>query len=146
MDIAKTTIEWDGKRITFEGPREFVENQVKLFVQQESKPENERIKQNDYSGSSAADMIREKRPKGHHETVAVLAFHLFEQGIEEFTEDEIRRAYIQARVRPPKVVGQALRDAKNKYDYILLGKKRGSYKLSHHGDRTVRFDLPRASA
>ena len=146
MNSAKTTIEWEDKRLTFEGPSEFVERQVSLFMKQESKlttNDNEVMK---YNGSSAADLIREKRPKGHHEIVAVLAFYLLEQGIEEFTKDEIRRAYIQAKVRPPKVVGQALRDAKSKYDYIVLGNKRGSYRLSHHGDRTVRFDLPRVGS
>ncbi len=74
--------------------------------------------------------------------VAVLAFGLAESGSVEFSESDMRRAYIQAGARPPKVVAQALRDAKNKQDYLESGKKRGTYKLSSHGDRTVRFDLP----
>jgi hypothetical protein len=85
-----------------------------------------------------------KKPRGHAEIVAVLAFGLADAGTEEFTEVDVRRAYIQAGVRPPKVVAQALRDAKNKQDYIEAGKKRGTYRLSPHGDRTVRFDLPRS--
>ena len=90
-------------------------------------------------------MITAKKPKGHHEIVAVLAFCLTEAGQADFGEDEIRRAYIRADVRPPKVISQALRDAKNAHDF-LESAGRGRYRLSAHGDRTVRFDLPRRGA
>jgi hypothetical protein len=73
----------------------------------------------------------------------VLAFGLTESGTKEFTEEDVRRAYIRADVRPPKSVSQALRDAKSKFDYIATGSKRGTYRLTNHGDRTIRFDLPR---
>jgi hypothetical protein len=89
------------------------------------------------------ELITEKSPKGHHETIAALAFYLKQQGSEEFVPEDIRRAYIRAGVKPPKVVAQALRDAKRHQDFIEAGKKRGTYKLSHHGERVVRFDLPR---
>jgi hypothetical protein len=139
----KATINHGDKSITFEGPREFVEEQVALYTSKTSKPPGE-IRGNDtYEQVSPRALMDEKKPRGHHETVAVLAFALHKLGIDEFTEDDVRRAYIQAGARPPKVVGQALRDSKNKFDYIEAGKKRGTYKLSHHGDRTVRFDLPR---
>ena len=88
-------------------------------------------------------MVEAKRPKGHSETVAVLAFCLSQGGAPEFSEEDIKRAYLRAKVRPPKVVSQAIRDAKNNFDYIEAGSKRGMYRLSNHGDRTVRFDLPR---
>jgi len=97
------------------------------------------------SGLTEKQLISEKNPKGHPETVAVLAFALAEAGQPEFTEDDMRRAYIRAGVRPPKVVAQAIRDAKNHGDYVQAGSKRGSYRLSNHGDRTVRFDMPRQS-
>jgi hypothetical protein len=79
------------------------------------------------------------------EIVTVFAFFLTEQGITEFSDDDIKRCYVRAGVRPPKVIAQALRDAKNKYDLIAAGSKRGTYKLSDHGERVVRFDLPRAA-
>ena len=97
-------------------------------------------------GLTERQLVEEKMPKGHSETVAVLAFALAESGLAEFTEEAMRKAYIRAKVRPPKVVGQAIRDAKNNFDYIEKGKKTGTYKLSNHGDRTVRFDMPRKSA
>ena len=75
--------------------------------------------------------------------VAVLAFALTESGTAVFTDDDIRRAYIRAGVRPPKVVAQALRDAKNRYEFLEATANRGEYRLSSHGDRVVRFDLPR---
>jgi hypothetical protein len=75
--------------------------------------------------------------------VAVLAYALTQAGRREFTEEDMRRAYIRAGVRPPQFVGQALRDARNKCDFIAKGPRRGTYCLSAHGERTVLFDLPR---
>ena len=88
-------------------------------------------------------LVLAKRPDGHSETIAVLAFALAESGVPEFSEEDMRKAYIRAGVRPPKVVGQAIRDAKRLNDFVDYGSQRGRYKLSNHGDRTVRFDLPR---
>jgi hypothetical protein len=91
---------------------------------------------------SEKEFIAQKEPRGHGEIVAVLAFCLRESGTSEFTADDMRRAYIRAGVRPPKVVAQALRDAKNKYDLIESGSKRSTFRLSPHGERIVLFDLP----
>lgn len=91
---------------------------------------------------SEREFIAQKKPRSHGETVAVLAFCLRESGILEFTADDMRRAYIRAGVSRPKVVAQALRDAKNKYDLIESGSKRSTFRLSPHGERTVLFDLP----
>ena len=92
---------------------------------------------------SEREMLLEKKPSGHSEIVAVLAYCLREAGTPEFTADDMRRAYIRGAVRPPKVVAQALRDAKNKYELIESGSKKGTFRLSDHGERTVLFDLPR---
>jgi hypothetical protein len=91
---------------------------------------------------SERDLVKQKRPHGHHQIVAVLAFALRESGMSEFTADDMRRAYIRAGVRPPKVMAQALRDAKNKYELVELGSKKSAFRLSAHGERTVLFDLP----
>jgi hypothetical protein len=95
------------------------------------------------SSLTEEQLIAEKGPRGHVEIVAVLAYSLQQSGIAEFTPEEIRRAYSRARQRPPKVIAQALRDAKNKYDFVEPGKKKGTFRLSPHGERTVMFDLPR---
>jgi hypothetical protein len=146
--IAKATIEIGETKVTFEGPVEFVDAQVAKYTSVgPSKPQattlGSSIRIPPSLAVSEQDLIKEKRPSGHLETVAVLAYALAQSGIDEFTEEDIRRAYIRAVVYPPKVVSQALRDAKNKCDYIEVGSKKGTYRLSHHGDRTVRFDLPR---
>jgi len=73
------------------------------------------------SGIREGDLIELKKPKNHPETVAVLAFALSENGISEFTDEDIHRAYLRGGVRPPKVIGQAIRDAKNNYDFIEVG-------------------------
>lgn len=152
-DICKATITYGDVKIVLEGPQKFIEEQIAKYATSASVPESSK---DDIkflpSGSGSAqpssdhiserEMIATKQPKGHHEIVAVLAFFLTESGQAEFGEDDIRRAYIRAGVRPPKVVAQALRDAKNQHDF-LESASRGRYRLSSHGDRTVRFDLPR---
>jgi hypothetical protein len=145
-EICKATIDMGDSKITFEGPAGFVQAQVEKFAgaqQRSADPGEAGLR---YAQSSAEkQLIAQKKPRGHHEVVTVLAFALTESGSKEFTEDDVRRAYIRADVRPPKHVSQALRDAKSKFDYVTTGSKRGRYRLTNHGDRTVRFDLPRAS-
>jgi hypothetical protein len=150
MDPCKATITLpDDSKITFEGPSEFVVGQVEKYATTRlaaSVLENPlAISGQQSHGAAEKHLVAQKRPRGHHEIVTVLAFSLTESGTTEFNEEEIRRAYLRADVRPPKYVSQALRDAKSKFDYITSGKKRGTYRLTNHGDRTVRFDLPRSN-
>jgi hypothetical protein len=144
----EVTVEFGDKRVTLTGPEDFVRDEVRRLVgapgstaqgggsthdtEEPLRPRSER------------DLITEKRPSGHAETIAVLAHSLRSQGQEEFTPEDIRRAYIRANVRTPKVIEQALRDARNKHDFVQSGSKRGSFRLSTHGERTVLFDLPRS--
>jgi hypothetical protein len=88
------------------------------------------------------DFVEKKRPSGHLETVAVLAYCLTKNGMPEFTADDVRRAYLRVGIRPPKTVAQSLRDAKNLKDFIKQGSEPGRFKLTDHGERTVVFDLP----
>jgi hypothetical protein len=138
----------DDRNVTLEGPRDFVEQEVRRLTDMLtpkaagiSLPQPNANGEMAVSGSTEREFVDRKAPNGHMETVAVLAFYLTEQGHQEFSEEDIRRAYIRAGVRPPKVVAQALRDAKNKKDFIQQGSTRGTYRLTHHGDRFVRFDL-----
>jgi hypothetical protein len=148
-EVCKATIILGDSKITVEGSAGFVQSQIERFagtqrsvatlgdaVGNGSSPQTSTEKQ----------LVAEKRPRGHHEIVTVLAFALTESGTKEFTDEDIRRAYLRAGVRPPKYVSQALRDAKNKFDYITTGSKRGTYRLSNHGDSLIRFDLPRSAA
>ena len=145
-EICKATIVLGDSKITVEGSAAFVQAQIERFAG----TQRGGATVGDGSGSSLQpstekQLIAEKRPRGHHEIVAVLAFALSESGTKEFTDEDVRRAYIRAGVRPPKYVSQALRDAKNKFDYIAAGSKRGTYRLSNHGDSLIRFDLPRSA-
>lgn len=140
------TVEVNDKRVTLEGPRSFVENEVRRLTSLvAAAPASPQQKANGTESSedlSEREFVALKSPQGHLETVTVLGFYLTEHGQEEFSEEDIRRGYIRAAVRPPKVVSQSLRDAKNKKDFIQAGSARGTYRLTHHGDRFVRFDLP----
>jgi hypothetical protein len=148
--LVKATITRGDVTIVLEGPKDFVEEQVAKWADQpiESKKANKNFankrasEQTSSELRSEREMIAEKQPKGHSEIIATLGFCLAEAGQPEFGEEEIKRAYIRANVRPPKVIPQALIDAKRKHDY-LEPVARGRYRLSSHGDRTVRFDLPR---
>jgi len=152
QERCKATITIGDKTITFEGPPEFVESQVAKHTGPETKGADQAhslrlpTQANVASGLTERDLVASKQPRGHHEIAAVLAFALTNAGVEEFTEEDIRKAYIRAGVRPPKAVGQALRDAKNNFEYIEAGTKRGTYRLSSHGDSVVRFDLPRGGS
>jgi hypothetical protein len=146
METCKATIVVGDSTMTFEGSAGFVEAQVEKFSR--SGPTGALIGDepvrtpSSTQGSPEKQLVVEKRPRGHHEIVTVLAFALTESGVKEFSEEDMRRAYIRAGIRPPKYVAQALRDAKSKFDYIETGTKRGLYRLSNNGDRAVRFDLP----
>lgn len=147
-ELCRATIVVGNSKITVEGPAAFVQSQVERFAGTQLAPATVSSGVAVASSRQASPekyLIAEKRPRGHHENVAVLAFALTESGTKEFTEEDIRRAYIRAAVRPPKHVSQALRDARNKFDYIAMGSKRGTYRLSDYGDRFVRFDLPRSA-
>ncbi len=142
------TVEFADRKVTLEGPEDFVRNQMTRLQSRSA----DDVAANALHGPQAndvprqhteRDLIAEKKPKGHAETAAVLAFYMTEAGTRQFSDEEMKRAYIRAGVRPPKVIAQALRDAKNKYDYLESGDKRGVYRLSDHGERLVRFDLPR---
>jgi hypothetical protein len=86
----------------------------------------------------------EKRPTTAVETVAVFGCYLeYFENKDEFTEDDISRAYYDARVRKPKAIGQALRDAKNLKGYLVEGSKRGRFRLSNVGENLVLHDLPK---
>lgn len=141
------TITFGDRKISLEGPEDFVRTEVERLVHGSVSS----ISGSDLPAASLPEavpmserkLMQQKRPKGHSEKVVVLAYALREGGTAEFTEDDLRRAYLRADERPPKVVSQAIRDAKNKYDYIEPGSSKGTYRLSPHGERTVIFDLPR---
>lgn len=149
---ARAIITVCGMTATIEGSPRFVDAQVAKYISgtdpsdsgsHNSQPSVLLSESQIDSPPSEKQLVLVKRPAGHAETVAVLAFALAQAGTLEFTEEDMRKAYLRAGVRPPKVVAQAIRDAKNVFGYVDTGSKRGRYKLAHHGDRTVRFDLPR---
>src|SRR5579884_3077031 len=142
MERIEVTVTLQDKRVTIEGPEDFVRAEVQrltnLIAAANSNPSPAAATQ---GATSERKFVSLKKPVGHPEMVAVLGFYLTEAGHAEFTPEDVRRAYIRAGVRPPKVIDQALRDAKNVRDFLEpVG--RGKYKLSQHGDRYVRFDLP----
>jgi len=147
----EVTISIGDKRITLEGPEDFVRGEVERFANLTSigasraEPANHTHEEALGPTHTERDLVAQKQPDGHLEIVAVLAYFLSKAGQQEFNPEDMRRAYIRAGVRPPKVVAQALRDAKNVKDFIETGSKSGTFRLSPHGERTVLFDLPRKS-
>ena len=144
------TVTIDERRVTLEGPEEFVRTEVQRLtdavassVAKSAVLPHSAVNTTGESVSEAK-FVAAKRPSNHAETVAVLACCLKQRGAEEFNEEDVKRAYRRAQLRPPKVVAQAIRDAKNVFDYIEQGSARGIYRLSHHGETTVLFDLPRS--
>jgi hypothetical protein len=150
----EVTVTIGDKRVTLAGPESFVRAEVQRLTNMlAAAPPSTSPAPSAVGGANAAateglpaterEFVNAKSPSGHPETVAVPAYFLTKNGQTEFTPDDIRRAYARAGVRPPKVIGQALRDAKNLNDFLEPGTKRGTFRLSPHGERTVGFDLPR---
>lgn len=145
----EVTVTFEGKEITLKGPSDFVRSEVERLVGFESRTQQSQAQPGAAksvvpgAAENEREFIAAKQPRGHHEIVAVLGFFMAEHGQDEFTANDMRRAYIRAHERPPKYVSQALRDARNKWDFFEQGSKRGTFRLSPHGDRFVRFDLPR---
>ena len=154
MKRIEVTISVDDKRITLEGPEDFVRTEIERLATlrtgappvSPSPAASHGSDQELAAAPSERDFVAQKQPQGHLETVAVLAYFLSKAGQKEFRDEDMRRAYLRAGVRPPKVVAQALRDSKNVKDYIEVGTKKGTFRLSPHGERTVLFDLPRKAA
>ena len=151
----EVTITIGDKQVTLVGPESFVREEVQRLTNMVATSSASTGSSSTRSPStllpaealpaSEREFVASKRPSGHAEMVAVLAYYLTKSGQTEFTPDDIRRAYARAAQRPPKVIGQALRDAKNLNDYLETGSARGSFRLSPHGERTVAFDLPRTN-
>src|SRR5437879_11866129 len=97
---ARATITVDGKVVIFEGPAEFVNEQVARYMRG-SKSSDTTMNKDSATESldlkaqpvlAEKQLVTEKQPKGHAETVAVLAFALGEAGHPEFTERDMRRS------------------------------------------------------
>jgi len=145
-DKIEVTVTLQDKRVTIEGPEDFVRAEVQRLTNLAVTPPPAPVataSREDGTATSEREFVALKKPAGHAETVAVLAYYLMQGGQQEFTAEDIRRAYARANVRPPKVIDQSLRDAKNVHDYLERGSNRGTFRLSHHGLRTVEFDMPR---
>ena len=146
MDKVRVTVTLGDKEVTINGPEDFVRAEVQrltnLVLSSVSVPISTDAAEL-RSSNSERGFISLKSPEGHAQIVAVLAYYLAQAGQQEFTAEDVRRAYARAGVRPPKVIAQSLRDAKNVHDYLEKGSGRGTFRLSPHGARTVEFDLPR---
>ena len=153
-EVVEAEVAFGDAKITIRGPQAFVQSEVTRLAGlaqarnalggSASADRNAAVDVEAMEGAtSEREFVALKNPRGHHEIATVLGFWLTAQGAAEFSEVDIRRAYVRAGVRPPKVVSQALRDAKRALDSIEQGSKRGTYRLTPYGDRLVRFDLPR---
>jgi hypothetical protein len=140
------------RKITLEGPEDFVQGEVRrltdlLAASPVSSRSSSLAPETDQEARvSERDFVDQKKPRGHGEHIAVLAFHMAfvaQPPKVEFTDDEIRRAYIRAGVKPPKAVGQAIRDAARRFDFFESTSTRGNYRITQHGENFVRFDLPK---
>jgi hypothetical protein len=146
----QVTVTTGDRQITLDGPEDFVRAEVQrltdiaVAASLGSTPHESSEGTHNVTSRMATEkaFVAEKKPKGHSQTVAVLAHFLTKTGQIEFTAEDVRRAYARAGIRPPKVIAQALRDAKNVHDFLLKGNAPGSFRLSAHGERVVEFDLP----
>jgi hypothetical protein len=142
----QVTVKIDDKQVTLDGPEEFVRSEVQRLtnlIVHGGTSKGSPSETSTASPASEREFISQKQPSNHPETVAALAYLLLKEEKKDFTPEDIKRAYARAGVRPPKVMDQALRDAKNINDYLEKGSDKGTFRLTPHGIRTVEFDLPK---
>src|SRR5260370_19619099 len=101
------------RSVELSGPEDFVRGEVRhltatLACKENGSQQPTPRKESQQLGPSVteAELIQEKQPANHPETVAVLAYALRSADVSEFTEEDMTRAYKRARVKPPKVVAQ----------------------------------------
>ncbi len=145
VEMTKGTIEWDGRRITVEGPPSFVSAELDRFrlASPAAREDSAAAPESPGRPLTDASFVALKKPQDHYEKIAVLALRLKESGKSEFDSDDMRRAYLRAGIKPPKVMQQALVDTKRKKDYVEPTATRGSYRLTSFGEDFVQFVLPR---
>lgn len=84
-----------------------------------------------------------KKPSGHLEQYAVIAYFLKEKmNIDQISIDEMYTCYRILGIKPPKVAIQVFRDAKSKKMWFANGEKTGQYRISVNGITAVEHDIP----
>ncbi len=159
MANAKVVVAQGDSRVEVEGNQSFVEAQLKKLLpivtgtmpavpEKGKHTEHAQGTQAPAGGKdrqSLATFVETKNPQNAYEAIAVVLYHRRKaEGVEELSGSEIRAALVQGRYRPPdSSMAQTLTDCRRKYGYIQAGSKKGLWKLSHTGETTVEFDLPR---
>ncbi len=141
------------RRVELEGPQEIVLKQlVEMRAWVDAQALGATVKGPNGSGmhepppdrTTLRSFLAVKRPENAYETIAVLlAYKKSYEGRPELSADEIRVAMIQAGIRPPKAMAQAMADCRRRYGYVEVGTARGSWKPSPQGETLVEIDLPR---
>lgn len=91
------------------------------------------------------NFYKEKDPRNDMERATVLAYYAKEyRNILEISEAELSPLFNEARVKLPKKVDQAIRNAARKqYGYLESTGKRGYYRITNAGINLVIHQLPR---
>src|SRR5271157_272621 len=95
---ARATITFDDKVVTFEGPQGFVDAQVAKYIglgissdSHTNRAGNaQSLELTTKTVLTEKQLVLAKKPDGHSEIIAVLAFALAESGVHEFSEEDIR--------------------------------------------------------
>jgi hypothetical protein len=96
-------------------------------------------------GLSLAEFYKQKKPKGHNETVVVFAYWLTKkEKKEEFKTREIATCFSDAGVPKPKNITQHMKMVSSgKKAFLMKGSKKGLWKLTITGEKFVEKELPR---
>lgn len=89
--------------------------------------------------------VKAKDPNNVYEAIAlVLDFARKYENKAEMSSGEIRAGLLLGKYHPPKSMAQALADCRRRYGFVVVGAKKGYWKLSNQGETLVELDLPRA--
>jgi hypothetical protein len=155
MEALRVVMANGSRRVEIEGPTGVVQKQFKELRrwvegvgggegdQEKGAQKNPNAADSD-ERLSLRSYVSVKSPANTYEGIAVvLAYKQAHENKDELSVDEIRTAMIQAGIRPPKAMTQAMADCRRRYGYVDGGQNRGSWKLSAQGETLIEIDLPR---
>lgn len=159
--LCKVKIELNGIAIEMEGDRVFIENNlqstIKLLKEELlqiagqnivslNQKDNNLSENHDVSAHkkiTLAEFSQQKKPKSAQDAALIIAYYLYKyEGQEEFTADDLKKRWVETKVKPPKNIGQTIIDCAGRKRWFERTQP-GKYRITEHGIYAVENLFPK---
>ena len=159
--MCRVKIELNGITVEMEGDKIFIENNlqstIKLLKEEllpvasqniafPNQKDNNLSENHDVSAHkkiTLAEFAQQKKPKSAQDAALIIAYYLYKyEGQEEFTADDIKKRWVETKVKPPKNFSQTIIDCARKKNWFERTKSR-KYRITEHGIYTVENQFPK---